>query len=73
MVGRKLEEVADMPEGCAASRGTSIRQGKWADRNLVKFSQEKCKILHLERNSFLLIASQKLEKKKALSPSPLPP
>lgn len=53
-----------MPEGCAASRGTLIRQGQWADRNLVKFSQEKCKILHLERNSFLLVASHKLEKKK---------
>lgn len=26
------------------------RVEKWADRNLMKFNNEKCKILHLERN-----------------------
>ena len=30
--------------------GTGVRLEKWADRSLVKFNKEKCKVLPLERN-----------------------
>ncbi|GAB0180571.1 mitochondrial enolase superfamily member 1 [Grus japonensis] len=47
----KLGGVADRPEGCAAMQRDLDRLEKWADRNLVKFNNEKCKVLSLLRNN----------------------
>jgi len=42
--------VADTPESCVAIQRDINSLEKWADRNLVKFSKEKCKVLSLGRN-----------------------
>ena len=42
-----------MPEGCAAIQKDLNRLEKWADRNLMKFSKERCKVLHLGNNNLL--------------------
>ena len=47
----KLGGVADTPEGHAAIQGDLSRLEKWADRNLMKFNNEKCKVLLLGRNN----------------------
>ncbi|KAK4830628.1 hypothetical protein QYF61_012453 [Mycteria americana] len=47
----KLGRVADTPEGSAAIQRDLDRLEKWADRNLMKFSKEKCEVLHLGRNN----------------------
>ncbi|PKU38655.1 rna-directed dna polymerase from mobile element jockey-like [Limosa lapponica baueri] len=47
----KLGGVADKPEGCAAIQMDLNRMEKWANRNLMKFNKEKCKVLHLGKNS----------------------
>lgn len=47
----KLGGVADSPEGQAAIQYDLIRLERWADRKLLRFSKEKCKVLHLGRNN----------------------
>jgi len=54
--------MADTPGGCAASQRDLNRLESWADRNLMKFSRGKCKVLHLGRNNpmrqYMLVADQ---------------
>jgi len=47
----KLGGVGDPPEGHAASQRDLSRLAKRAERNLMKFNKEKCKVLHLQRNN----------------------
>lgn len=47
----KLGGMAIGPEGHAAIQHNLDRLKKWADRNLVKFSKEKCNVLQLVRNN----------------------
>ncbi|PKU43873.1 hypothetical protein llap_5804 [Limosa lapponica baueri] len=47
----KLGGVADTLEGCAAIQGDLDRLESWAERNLMEFSQAKCRVLHLGRNN----------------------
>lgn len=46
----KLRGVADMPEGCFTIQDFD-RLDSWAERNLMRFSKGKCRVLHLGRNS----------------------
>lgn len=48
---QKSGGMGNRPEGCAAIQRALNRVEKWADRNLVEFNKEKCKILHLGRNN----------------------
>ena len=41
----------DKTDGCSAIQRNLNRLGKWANRNLMKFSKEKCKVLPLGRNN----------------------
>lgn len=50
----KLGRVAYSPEGCAAIQENFGRLKKWAEKNLMKFNMEKCKVLHLRRNQCML-------------------
>jgi len=45
--------VADTSEGHAAIQGGLGRLEKRADRNLMKFNKEKCKVLLLEMNDLM--------------------
>ena len=42
-------EVTDAPNVCAVTQRDLVRLGKGADRNLMKFSKEKCEVLRLGR------------------------
>jgi len=54
--------VADVPEGCGAIQSDLDSLEKCADRNLMKFKKQKCKVLHLWRNNpmhqYMLEATQ---------------
>lgn len=50
----KLLGMADTPECCAAIQKDLNRQRgteSWAERNILKFKQGKCRVLHLGRNN----------------------
>ncbi|PKU40477.1 rna-directed dna polymerase from mobile element jockey-like [Limosa lapponica baueri] len=47
----KLGGVAETPEGCATIQRDLDRLERWADRNLMKFHKDKCRILHLGRDN----------------------
>jgi len=47
----KLGGVADTPKGCAAIHRDLDRLESWVQRNLMKFTKAKCRVLHLERNN----------------------
>jgi len=47
----KMGGVAGMPEGCAVIWRNLNRLEKFADRNLMKFNKEYCKVLHLGRKT----------------------
>ena len=48
---QKLGEVIDKLYGCAVIQRDLDRLEKWADRNLMKYSKGKNKVLHLCRNN----------------------
>ena len=43
----KLGGVVDAPDGCAAIQRNLNKLEKWASKNLVKFSEDNCQVLHL--------------------------
>jgi len=47
----KLGGVADTPEGCAAIQCDLDMLESWKQRNLMKYSKGKCRVLHLGRNN----------------------
>lgn len=63
--------MADTPAGGAAIQRNLDWLGNWAERNLVKFSKEKYKVLHLTGNNprhlYMLVTASweaALQKKK---------
>lgn len=49
--GTKLGGVAVIPEGLNTIQRDHNRMEKWSDRNLLKFYECKCEVLHMERNN----------------------
>lgn len=47
----KLGGVAGTSQGLAAIQTDGDRLEKWSDRSPMKFSKERCKVLHLRKNS----------------------
>jgi len=47
----ELGGVVDTPAGCAAFQRDLDRLESWVQRNLIKFSKSKCRVLHLGRNN----------------------
>jgi len=47
----ELGGVADTPEGCTTIQQDLDRLKSWAKRNLMKFSMDKFRVLHLGRNN----------------------
>lgn len=45
---RKVERVVETPDGCSVLQRGLDRLEKWADRNLLKYDQRKCKVLLLQ-------------------------
>ncbi|GAB0184903.1 hypothetical protein GRJ2_000955600 [Grus japonensis] len=46
-----LNKFADTPNGRAAIQRNIDKLSKWTDRNLIKFSKGKYKVLHLGKNN----------------------
>lgn len=49
--GTKLGGLGDRSDGCAAIQGDMDRLEIWAEKNVMNFSEGKCRFLHLERNN----------------------
>jgi len=47
----KLGGVADTPEGCAAIQQDLDRLENWVGRNLIKYNESYCRVLHLGKNN----------------------
>lgn len=47
----KLGGVADSSEGYATTQRELDKLERWTDKNLMKFSKEKCKVWHLGKDN----------------------
>lgn len=51
VMGDKLEDMADSPDGCIAIQRILGGLEMWTDKNLIKFYKKKCKVLYFGRNN----------------------